>query len=214
MRTRNRTTTPQPRRMLSLWLLIIVFALPVAAAWLFYLNPDLLPSGRTNRGELVQPPRPLPDLSLPTIDGGRLRLHDLRPQWTLVVVAGSECGEACQRDILHLRQVRLALGEDRQRVERLLILTRAAQPDAFRSLLADYPGMHVTVGGDQDLDRLLTQLSGPGRSPLGATFIVDPMGNVMMRYRPDAPPKDLLTDMQALLKISRNWTKGAQYGHN
>jgi cytochrome oxidase Cu insertion factor (SCO1/SenC/PrrC family) len=200
--------------MLSLWLLIIVFGLPVAAAWLFYLNPELLPGGRTNRGELVQPPRPLPDLSLSTLDGGNLRLRELRPHWTLITVAGPECGEHCQRSIYHLRQVRLALGEDRQRIERVLVLTQSEQPESFHRLLGDYPGMHVVVGGGNDLDRLLAQLAGPGRPPHGAVFIVDPMGNLMMRYRPDAPPKDLLSDLQALLKISKNWTKGAQYGHN
>lgn len=35
----------------------------------------------------------------------------------------------------------------------------------------------------------------------------------MMRYAVDAPARDTLEDLEHLLKASKNWIKGAQYGH-
>ena len=46
-----------------------------------------------------------------------------------------------------------------------------------------------------------------------SAVLLDPMGNVMMRYAPNAPAKDTLKDMGRLIKASKNWIKGAGYGH-
>ncbi len=54
---------------------------------------------------------------------------------------------------------------------------------------------------------------GEGSDSLDRTYILDPMGNLMMRYAADAPAKDTLKDMERLLKASKNWIKGASYGH-
>jgi len=54
---------------------------------------------------------------------------------------------------------------------------------------------------------------GQGPEALGRVYILDPMGNLMMRYASDAPAKDVLKDMGRLIKASKNWIKGAGYGH-
>jgi len=197
----------------SLWVMVAVFAAPVIAAWFFYLNPEYLPSGRTNKGELIEPVVAVPrDLGLFTPDRAELDRSRLAGKWTLVYLAGGECDDACMEHLIAIRQIRLALGESQMSVERLLIMTDPnAAPIAAR-LGGELDGMLVALTDAPSGARLL-DLLGEGPAALGRVYILDPMGNLMMRYAPEAPAKDTLKDMERLLKASKNWIKGAQYGH-
>lgn len=206
-------TGGKPRSLAPLWAMVAVFAAPVIAAWFFYLNPEYLPSGRSNKGELIDPVVVLPsDLALSTPDGSDFPRDVLAEKWTLVYLAGGECGDACRKRLIAMRQIRLALGEGQRNVERLLVLTDPTATDLAEKLGAEFAGLHVVltdaVGGVR-----LPELLGEGVAALGRIYILDPMGNLMMRYAADAPVRDTLEDMEHLLKASKNWIKGAQYGH-
>jgi len=206
-------TGGKPRSRAPLWAMVAVFAAPVIAAWFFYLNPEYLPSGRSNKGELIDPVVVLPsDLALSTPDGSDFPRDVLAGKWTLVYLAGGECGDACRKRLIAMRQIRLALGEGQRNVERLLVLTDPTATDLAEKLGAEFAGLHVVltdaVGGVR-----LPELLGEGVAALGRIYILDPMGNLMMRYAADAPVRDTLEDMEHLLKASKNWIKGAQYGH-
>jgi hypothetical protein len=203
-----------PKRSLTpLVMMFLIFALPVAVAWFLYFNPEYLPKGRSNLGEIISPVVPLPaDLALTTPEGAPLDRNVLAGRWTLVFLAGADCDEHCRAHLQDLRQIRLALGEGSLSTERLLILT-GPSADALGSALAqDFDGMHVAVTGAAGGERLIGLL-GQGNAALGRVYILDPMGNLMMRYAPDAPAKDTLKDMGRLIKASSNWIKGAGYGH-
>jgi hypothetical protein len=203
-----------PGRKRSLWpliTLVIVFALPVIAAWFFYLNPQFLPATHSNRGELMTPQVALNDtFGLAPADGGEFDWRALDGRWTLVTLEAAPCGQDCRNRLIALRQIRLALGESSLSVERLLILA-GSDTDAT-DLLGDFTGMHLLHARGVGRDRLLSAL-GEADTALGRIYIRDPMGNLMMRYAPDAPAKDTLKDMEHLLKASKNWIKGASYGH-
>jgi cytochrome oxidase Cu insertion factor (SCO1/SenC/PrrC family) len=199
--------------MAPLWAMIAIFAAPAIAAWFFYLNPEYLPSGRANRGELIEPVAALPaDLGLFNPDGTRFDRSGLDGKWTLVYLAGSACTDACMEHLIALRQIRLALGESQLSVERLLIVTDPNAADLAADLGAELEGMRVAVT-DAAGGRALLDLLGEGAAALERIYILDPMGNLMMRYAPGARAEDTLEDMERLLKASRNWIKGAQYGH-
>jgi len=128
-------------------------------------------------------------------------------------VAEGACGETCREHLHDFQQIRLALAENQYRVQRLLILTEPTE-DGAAEIEADYPGtLVITAQGDQLA--ALQQSFGDGtlESIREARFLIDPLGNVMMRYARQAPPKDLLQDLERLFKASKNWIKGAQYGH-
>jgi hypothetical protein len=55
---------------------------------------------------------------------------------------------------------------------------------------------------------------GEGSAAQGRIYIADPRAELMMRYGADAPPEDTLKDMERLLKGSKNWMKGTNYGHD
>ncbi len=210
----NQTTQAPARRrsMLSLWILVVMFALPIAASWFFYLNPELLPEGRTNRGQLIEPPRPVTDLELGTPDGDLLRLSSLQPKWALLTLAQPPCDDRCRETLVNFRQIRKALGENAQRLERLLILLPPGPAALPGPREAEYAGTRVAVASAPFL-AALSESSGTTEKPVNEVFIIDPRGSLMMRYGADAPPKDILTDLERLMKASKSWVKGAQYGH-
>ena len=76
-----------------------------------------------------------------------------------------------------------------------------------------FEGMRVAQTDQGGMERLLAAL-GSGPDALGRVYLLDPQGRLAMRYAADAPPDDTLKDMERLLKGSKNWIKGANYGHN
>jgi hypothetical protein len=194
--------------------MVAIFAAPVIAAWFFYLNPQFLPAGRTNLGELIEPVVPIPpELSLVTPAGDSFDRGMLEGKWTLTYLAGGDCDEPCMKRLVDLRQVRLALGESSLSIERLALITDPGATELAASLEEDFDGMRVALTDAAGGARLL-DLLGEGAAGLDRVYILDPMANLMMRYASDAPAKDTLKDMGRLLKASKNWIKGAQYGHN
>ena len=117
-------TLEQQRRPGSaqLWILVALFALPAAAAWFYYLNPDLLPQGRSNNGQLIEPMQNISAMRLATISGEDLNLGSMQPKWTLLVLGDEACTEACRERASDIRQIQKALAENGSRMERLLVL--------------------------------------------------------------------------------------------
>ncbi|MBK8638852.1 MAG: hypothetical protein IPN92_11420 [Chromatiaceae bacterium] len=205
--------TDSKRRLKPLLVMIAIFAAPSLGAWFLYFNPEYLPSGRANQGELISPVVPIPArLELITPEGAPLDREALMGRWTLVFLTGRDCPAPCQSRLRDLRQIRLALGEGSLSTERLLIMVDPDGQGMDAELAREFGGMRVArtdvAGGKELLDLL-----GQGDSALGRIYILDPMGNLMMRYASDAPAKDTLKDMGRLIKASRNWIKGAGYGH-
>lgn len=204
---------PKKRSLAPLLVMVGVFAAPVLAAWFLYFNPEYLPSGRSNLGELVTPVVPLPaDLELTAPGGGRVDPEAFAGRWTLVYLAGGQCDDRCRARLRDLRQIRLALGEASLSVGRLLILTDPSGQSDAAALAREFDGMQVGIT-DAVRGRALVGLLGQGADALDRVYILDPMGNLMMRYAREAPAKDTLQDMGRLIKASKSWIKGAGYGH-
>src|SRR5262249_49945587 len=79
-------------------------------------------------GELIEP-RPLPDPEMRLLDGRPFRLSQLRGKWVLLQIDSAACGDACRKKLVYMRQARLALGKDAERVERVWLIDDAAAPD-------------------------------------------------------------------------------------
>jgi hypothetical protein len=95
-----------------------------------------------------------------------------------------------------MRQVRRALGKDMLRVERLWIVTDAAVPPT--ALLAAIEGTQVAP-----MDAGLAAAFPAERSLADHIYLVDPLGNLMMRFPRDPDPSRMIQDLQRLLKLSR-----------
>jgi cytochrome oxidase Cu insertion factor (SCO1/SenC/PrrC family) len=202
------------RNLWPLWAMIAVFAAPVMATWFYFFYPQYLPNTRSNRGALLDPVIPLPAaLRLTTPIGEPFNISALSGAWTLVYLTSGGCDEPCVNRLIHLRQIRLGLGESRKLVERMLLIGAPSAPVNQELMGRAFEGMHVAQTDADGLARL-TAAIGDGNHGLGRVYLLDPVGRLMMRYAADAPPDDILNDTERLLKGSKNWIKGANYGHN
>lgn len=180
-----------------------LFLVPLGVSfYLYYGHPSLRPAAMVNHGTLVQPPRPLPDVALPLFGGGTSSPRFLRGKWTFLYVGAGVCGERCRVALYETRQVRTALNRDMTRVQRVFLATGACCDAGF--LHAEHPDL-LTVQATAAAAPLLGALpryGGVAPAEAGRVYVVDPNGNLMMSYPPDAPPKGMLEDMKRLLQLS------------
>jgi cytochrome oxidase Cu insertion factor (SCO1/SenC/PrrC family) len=194
--------------------MVAVFAAPVLATWFYFFFPQYLPGTRSNRGELLSPPVALPaGLALTGPSGAPFDPARLEGAWTLVYLANGGCGPACIQRLTEIRQIRLALGEGQRLVERLLLVGAPQGPLDQALMNGAFDGMHLAQTDGDGLSALLGAM-GSGPEGQDRLYLLDPRGNLMMRYAADAPPKDTLKDLERLIKASKSWIKGASYGHN
>jgi hypothetical protein len=197
----------------QLWILVVLFALPPIAAWLFYFNPQWLPQGRSNHGELIDPPIELQGFALQTPQGEAFDWGLLRDRWTMLLLAEGRCDEHCIEQLIKVRQIRRALGANRQRIERLLILLPDSAGNLQPPSLDGLEGTRVAVAGDADAAAVREALAAAPAID-NSLYVVDPRGDLMMAHEMTRiTSKEVLQDLEKLLKASQSWVKGGQYGH-
>jgi cytochrome oxidase Cu insertion factor (SCO1/SenC/PrrC family) len=170
-------------RMMLVGLFAIAIVPLFGAFWLYQSSRSAAPWATTNRGELLNPIRSVADLHLTAADGTASMLGS--GQWWLVAVTRDGCSAECQTAVHQLRQLHILLGRDASRVKRSLVTLGATPPDAS---LAQYPEL-IRFSGESDVLR-------PG------VYIVDPLGNLVLRYAYDGAGKPVLEDLKQLLKVS------------
>jgi hypothetical protein len=196
--------------------LAAVFFLPLLASFWLYYGTSWRPAGRLNHGELITPPRPLPDLTLPRIPltapaSGLARQQDHRARefslpgatpfrrtWTLAYIGDGGCDAACRQTLYVMRQTRLALGTEMTRVTRVFLVTGHCCARAF--LEGEHAGILVLDATGAAGGKLLGNF--PPQDRANSLFIVDPLGNLMMRYDVRRNPGGLLIDLRKLLELS------------
>lgn len=196
----NPQTAALRRSRQTLLLLGALFFAPFVGAWVVYnYFPDWRPSGRTNYGELMLPAKPVPVLSLNDGDGKPLT-DLLHGKWSLVYLGGATCEASCVERLVLLRQVRLALGKDLSRLQRVYIAPDAAvQAAASSALAATHPGLLIVTDVGGDTQRAATFFKS---ADADALYLVDPNGNWLMVYAGKLEPKPLLGDLKKLLRLS------------
>lgn len=198
----NTEIASRRRQRLTVLVLVFIFAAPLIAAWVLLHFTDVGQSGGGSHGQLVRPPRPLPDVALhDTATGTRNdRLHG---KWTLFYLTGPACTQPCAENLYRMRQIRLAMGENAHRVQRALAVYGGAMDDVSRRLLEQYPGQLVVDGAALDPgDPGASFRLAPGEDPVGAgrLYLVDPLGNLMMSYTHGTDPVGIIADLKRLLK--------------
>jgi hypothetical protein len=180
-----------------LWAVILVCAAPLIASYLSYYV--IKPQGRNNYGELIDPRRyPIPDLHASTLDGKPASLNDYRGKWLLVDVGSGDCDEACQKRLYYTRQLRLAQGKEMDRIERIWLITDDKPVDTM--LIREYDGMRMLRVNAATLDAWLPAEA--GAKPAEHMYIIDPLGNLMMRFPRNADPNKVKKDIARLLRAS------------
>ena len=195
--------TPVRRRSRTqVWILLAVFFVPLALAFLLYYGTGgWRPPGSTNHGELISPPRPLPSVALPTPGGAPLAPGTWHGKWTLLYVGDGRCDGRCRAALVLMRQTRLALNADMTRVQRIFLATGNCCDRAY--LDAEHPDLAVALADNDAGAQLLAAFPDPEPEADVLIYVIDPLGNLMMRHVPQPPPaKGLLEDLRRLLKLS------------
>jgi cytochrome oxidase Cu insertion factor (SCO1/SenC/PrrC family) len=198
----------QRRGRLQLVLLFLVFLAPVVAAWLWFSLDSTIGKDETlANGRLVEPPRPLPPTNLRRISGDSFTSADLNGRWTLLYIDGTSCGDFCQQQLYNITQTHLALGKDVPRVQRMLLFAPESDAAAVSAAIARFDGFDVTATAEPDVFEAFVEAfrmnANEQVSDTGRTYIIDPLGNLMMYYPPGGDPKGMLRDLLRLLKASQ-----------
>ncbi len=187
--------------------IIAIFFGPLLLAYYLFTHLDVwAPSGQTNHGELIQPVRSIAGLTLETLNaqgratGGLLSSDYWQARWTLVQIGGAECDLYCQAALFKTRQSRRVIGRDATRVQRLYVLTGTPDDGAMAQLMPEHPQLTVTRAAPSQANVLVESF---GPDALGKVFLVDPLGNVMMRYDDESTAKGMIKDLKKLLKVSK-----------
>ena len=187
----------EPRRKsarLQLLLIAAVFFGPLLiAAWLYYGGYFAESMGRSNHGALLEPivnlGNELPD--------SPLHIHN-ESSWLLLYVDSEPCADPCRSALYTIRQSRKMLGREMDRIQRVL-LHGSTPPDTV-FLAAEHPGL-ITIE-DASLMGLLENKR-PAELAAGGYYLIDPLGNLVLYFRPDIEPSDMVDDIKRLLKLSR-----------
>jgi hypothetical protein len=186
------------RSLRALGALAALFLLPVGVSFWLYYGIGWSPAKHVNHGELLQPVRTLPPVTLPAAAGGVPVANVFARRWALVYIGDGRCDSACRSALYVMRWARLALGEEMSRVERVFLATADCCNEAF--LAREQPGLIALDASGSSARRLLESFPQGDRSSM--IFIVDPLGNLMMRYDSRRDPRGLLEDLQLLLRLS------------
>ncbi len=192
----EQTNIKTERSNTALWLLLASFLVPAFLAYGYYFlgdRPDI-----SSNGELISPVIDIETLRLTNESGEQLDRETLTPRWRLYYLVTKDCNEQCQQDLFNIRQINKALGKNQGRMEHVIVHLEHPTPE-FEKLIKQehttaqraYVASHQTVDGEL-----------PWKQK-EYFYLMDPLGNVMMRFEHTLNPKLILKDINKLLKISR-----------
>jgi cytochrome oxidase Cu insertion factor (SCO1/SenC/PrrC family) len=186
-----------PKRMLVL--LALLFFTPLLLSFVLYYGSGWRPAGRTNHGVLIEPARTLPRVALPQLESEALAAADvLSGKWSLVYLGRGDCDTDCRDTLYYMRQTHLGLGKLMPRLQRVFLVNANCCDREY--LAREQPGL-ITLNADGAAGAALLAQFPLGRRA-STIFIVDPRGNLMMRYDAHEDPKGLRDDLKKLLDLS------------
>lgn len=182
------------------WKLLAVLAVcaaPMIASYLTYYV--IKPEGRTNYGALIDPRQhPIPAMASTALDGKPGKLDDYKGKWIMLKVGPSACAQACQDQLFAMRQLRTMQGKEASRIERVWLITDEQPLETM--LLRVNDGTRMLRAPQQVVQQWLPVEQGGQASD--HIYLIDPLGNLMMRFPKDADPTRVKKDLGKVLKAS------------
>ena len=188
---------PQAQGRWKLFLIILVCASPMIASYLTYYV--IKPGGRTNYGALLDPRQhPMQPLGATTLDGKPASLENYKGKWVMLQADSGDCAEACRTKLFQQRQLRLTQGKGMDRIERIWLVTDDKPVDTV--LLKEYDGTRVLRTDLATLKQWLPVEEGAALTD--HVYMIDPLGNLMMRFPKNPDPNKMKKDIGKLLRAS------------
>ncbi|WP_455823056.1 hypothetical protein [Pseudomonas graminis] len=178
-----------PDRRKGRWQLILILMMvigPMALATVMYKLQFWVPDSRSYHGEMIGNGQTRADIGVQADED----------RWQLLVTAPTACAADCQQLVYLARQLQISLGRDASRASHALASAQPVSTEYEAKLKAEYPQLQRYP---LDLTTFTKDAAAPGDAQL---WIVDPHGNLVLRYDAKAKGKDLLNDLRLLLKLS------------
>ena len=183
--------------------ILVIFAMsiiPFSIAWYLAENPDKVRLG-TNNGELISPPLTTEPNDFTGYDAfSAENIKELQGHWLLInVLPQPQCAEACQDGLYKTHQITLMMGKDIARIRRLAVIFDPAQQPLPKQWQDDARLLKVVPSAKlQETIRTIDSNIAPG-----GLLVMDPLGNLMMKYAPGYDPYKVRNDLSKLLRISQ-----------
>jgi hypothetical protein len=187
--------------------MLLICASPVIASYFTYYV--VRPEARRNFGELIQPQKDMPAVQAKDLEGQVVPLTRLKGQWLLVNVSSGACDERCQQNLYFQRQLREILGRDKDRLDRVWLITDDAP--VAETLL---PALNMAHVLRMDAKAVQSWLSPAKDQQLqDHLYVIDPMGNFMLRFPANmdvSSASKAKRDLERLLKASSSWDQAGR----
>lgn len=174
-------------------LLLVVMCTPVIISYALYFM-DYRPQSK-NYGDLI-PIVKVFGKGTNIEDNTILRMKDLHGKWVLVTVDSGDCNEACKNKLYYMRQVRTVQGKEKHRIERLWLINNSVKPNA--ELMKEYEGTYFVNADSEILDFIETK-----EEQTKHIYLIDPIGNLMMRFPENVDGTKMGHDIKRLLHVSQ-----------
>ena len=187
--------------------MLLVCASPVIASYFTYYV--IRPEARRNHGELIDPQKDMPQVSAKDLQGRDVPLTSLKGQWLLVNVSSGACEDRCQQNLYFQRQLREVLGREKDRMDRVWLVID--QAPVAEGLLPALHMAHVLRLDEATVNRWISPAQ--GQVLQDHLYVVDPMGNFMMRFPANmdvANASKAKRDLERLLKASSSWDQAGR----
>lgn len=198
----NNPIATSKRNPYTVWFVVIAFIAPVLLAYIMFFFVDV--KSFVNHGEILNPIVHISSFKLKNEKGEIIADDELTYKWRLISFLGKDCDERCEARLYDTRQIHTALGKDQHRLIRMFIHLEPASESLTRLITQTHPNV-IQVNGEADT--IIKTLDNNIREDAGITddetYIMDPMGNVMMRFTREQPNKEFMYDLKKLLKASQ-----------
>lgn len=194
--------TPVAKTRLSLVGIVLIFTLPVFTAWVIRDDPALLGMSETkNYGQLLEPAVPVSLAEYVSSDLS-IGLRDMPGRWVMLHLdTDGRCDLPCETSLQDMQQVHILLNKDVQRLQRKLIVLGRLDADRQTQLREHDPALQILNWDESQMLRLSERLKLPFED--GMILMMDPLGNIMMRYPRDFDPYGVQSDLRLLFKASQ-----------
>lgn len=192
----NETINQPQRSNMALWILLASFLIPAIGAYGYYFLGAR--PGVASNGQLITPIIDIETFKLTDQNGELINKEALTPKWRMYYFVSSDCNELCKSDLYNMRQVNIALGKNQDRVQHVIVHLENPVSD-FSNLISQEHQQAIRVYSKTE------NISGLSKQEVNSQsiYLVDPLGNVMMKFSNELTPKLILKDIKKLLKISR-----------
>ena len=198
----NNPIASSKRNPYTVWFVVIAFIAPVVLAYIMFFFVDV--KSFVNHGEILNPIVHIASFKLKDENNEIIPQDDLTYKWRLISFVGKDCDEQCETRLFDTRQIHTLLAKDQHRLMRMFVHLEPAGDPLLKLIEQTHPNViHVNGDADTIIDALGANVREGAGIMNNETYIMDPRGNVMMRFTQDQPNKEFLYDLKKLLKASQ-----------